>query len=595
MRPFAILAAMLLFLPVTGAALEPLVQNAHARDGISLDGEWARIVDPYENGYYNHRMQPHDQGYFANRAQGDPSELIEYSFAQSPHLAVPGDWNSQEPELFLYEGTVWYQRDFDLGRKPGRRYVVHFGAVNYTAIVYVNGAEVGRHEGGFTPFQFDITDQVRDGSNFVVVKADNRREKDQVPTVNTDWWNYGGITRRVRILDLPSDHLADYFLSYSDGAISGWVQTSGRPGSVRVDIPGLQLSHAVQTGDDGFGRFVIEASPRLWSPDSPDLYDVRLSFGDDRIHDRIGFRHVAVDGVDIKLNGRPVFLRGICLHEEAPGGGRAWSEAHARQLLGWAKELGANFVRLAHYPHNENMTRIADELGLMVWSEIPVYWTIDFTSEAVFTRARQQLREMIARDRNRASVVLWSIANETPGTPARTEFLTRLADHARELDGSRLLTAALDTQRRGDGENVIDDPLAAAIDVIGINNYCGWYGPLEPGACAAIRWRSDYGKPVIMSEFGGGALQGHHGPADQRWTEEYQADVYRYNLQMIDGIEFLRGMTPWILMDFRSPRRPLPGIQDYWNRKGLLSENGEKKAAWQLIRDYYAAKEEAAR
>ena len=231
----------------------------------------------------------------------------------------------------------------------------------------------------------------------------------------------------------------------------------------------------------------------------------------------------------------------------------------------------------------------------MVWSEIPVYWTVAFTSESVFIKARQQLREMIARDRNRASVVLWSIANETPGTPARTEFLTRLADHARELDGSRLLTAALDTQRREDGENVIDDPLAAAIDVIGINNYCGWYGPLEPGACAGIRWRSDYGKPVIMSEFGGGALHGHHGPAEQRWTEEYQADVYRYNLQMIDGIEFLRGMTPWILMDFRSPRRPLPGIQDYWNRKGLLSENGQKKAAWQLVRDYYTAKEEAAR
>lgn len=123
MQPFAILAAMLLFLPLSGAASELFIHNAHARDGISLDGEWARIVDPYENGYYNHRMQPHDQGYFANRLQGDPSELIEYSFAQSPRLAVPGDWNSQEPELFLYEGTVWYQSDFDLGRKPDRRYV----------------------------------------------------------------------------------------------------------------------------------------------------------------------------------------------------------------------------------------------------------------------------------------------------------------------------------------------------------------------------------------------------------------------------------------------------------------------------------------
>lgn len=283
------------------------------------------------------------------------------------------------------------------------------------------------------------------------------------------------------------------------------------------------------------------------------------------------------------------------MHEEAPGGGRAWSEAHARQLLGWVKDLGANFVRLAHYPHNENMTRVADELGLMVWSEIPVYWTVDFTSEAVRNKAEDQLVEMVTRDRNRASVIMWSVANETPAVPGRNAFLTHLVETARSLDPGRLVTAALDTQRHEAGFKVIEDPMAEVVDVIGINSYCGWYGPDRPQDCAPVEWRSAYGKPVIMSEFGGGALQGNHGQADHRWTEEYQADVYRYNLEMIDRIEFLRGTTPWILMDFRSPRRPLPGIQDFWNRKGLLSERGERKAAWQVLKDYYEAKKAAAR
>src|SRR5690606_14653459 len=135
----------------------------------------------------------------------------------------------------------------------------------------------------------------------------------------------------------------------------------------------------------------------------------------------------------------------------------------------------------------------------------------------------------------------------------------------------------------------IDDPLSGVVDVIGINNYCGWYGG-TPESCAGIKWRSKYNKPVIMSEVGGGALQGYHGDVDQRWTEEYQAAVYRHNLAMMDNIPFLRGITPWILKDFRSPRRPLPGIQDYWNRKGLVSDSGIKKQAWQVLHDYYENK-----
>ncbi len=589
-----LLFVLLLFSQLCAAS--PLLQNPGARAGISLDGAWARIIDPYENGYYNHRYEPSPNGYFVNRRQQHPSELIEYDFASSPRLSVPGDWNSQEKELFFYEGTVWYQRDFTLNKQPGRRYLVYFGAVNYRAIVFVNGVKVGEHEGGFTPFQFDVTGQVEDGDNFIVVKADNRRERDNIPTVNTDWWNYGGITRSVRLLDLPANYLADYSLQLSDaGQIEGWVQVTGAGDPVEVEIDALSVRESVVPDESGFARFSIAARPGLWSPESPLLYDVSWRFNGEIVHDRIGFRHIAVDGPEILLNGKSVFLRGISLHEETPAGGsRAWSEADARQLLGWVKELGANFVRLAHYPHNENMVRVADELGLMVWSEIPVYWTVMFGDPEVYAKAEQQLDEMITRDRNRASVVLWSVANETPVSDERLSFLSRLAARARELDGTRLITAALDTQSDTAGGKMIDDPLAAVVDVIGINSYCGWYGG-TPESCAQLHWQSQYDKPVIISEFGGGALQGLHGDAAQRWSEEYQAAVYENNLVMIDNMGFVRGMTPWILKDFRSPRRPLPGIQDYWNRKGILSESGEKKAAWYLLRDYYAHRAEAGR
>lgn len=582
-----------------GAEHPALVQNAGSRPGIGLDGRWSAIVDPYETGYYNHRYEPDANGYFRNARAQSPADLIEYNFATARKLNVPGDWNSQDEKLFLYEGTVWYQRDFVLRKLAARRYVIHFGAVNYRAIVYLNGQRVGEHEGGFTPFQFDVTDQVLDGDNFVVVKVDNRRERDQVPTVNTDWWNYGGITRQVRLLELPSAYVQDYAIHLKDGAaeaiaIAGWVQVVGTPaktlGRVQLDIPELGVATAIALDESGYGRFSIAAQPALWSPATPKLYTVRLGTGEDLVEDRIGFRSIAVRGEDILLNGKPVFLKGISIHEESPlHPGRAWSEADASALLAAARELGCNFVRLAHYPHNEHMLRLADEMGLLVWSEIPVYWTVRFDSPAVYAKAERQLSEMIARDRNRASVIFWSMANETPISQERLAFIGKLASQARGLDGTRLISAALDTQSEADGARVIDDPLAAVVDVIGINSYCGWYGG-TPASCAGLKWLSKYRKPVIMSEFGAGAVQGRHGDAGERWTEEYQAEVYRNNLAMIDRMSFLRGITPWILRDFRSPRRPLAGIQDYWNRKGMLGDNGNRKQAWYVLQQYYAGR-----
>jgi beta-glucuronidase len=363
---------------------------------------------------------------------------------------------------------------------------------------------------------------------------------------------------------------------------------AGREVTVRVPEAGVET--VVSTDADGRATVDVAADLVLWSPANPKLYEVAIAAADDVVTDRIGFRSIATRGSDILLNGEPIFLRGICVHEQAPQrDGRAHGAEDARTLLGWVKELNGNFVRLAHYPHNEHMVRTADSLGILVWAEVPVYWTIQWDNEATLANARNQLTELIMRDKNRAAVILWSMANETPPSEPRLAFLRALADRTRSLDPTRLLTAALELHYGfEDGILSIDDPFGQDLDVIAINEYLGWYvGP--PELADSVTWESAYDKPLIVSEFGAGALQGYHADAETRWSEEYQASVYRHQVAMLERIPFLRGMTPWILTDFRSPRRPLPGIQEFWNRKGLISDRGIKEQAFFVLQQHFKA------
>ena len=568
------------------------IQNVDGRKTVSLDGQWQAIVDPYESGFYDYRYQPNPNGYFKNAKPKTKSDLIEYDFDKSGTLKVPGDWNTQSDQLFFYEGTVWYKKSFDYQLRANTRLFVHFGAANYVADVYLNGEKVGQHEGGFTPFNFEITKLVRATGNFLIVKVDNKRRRDAVPTLMTDWWNYGGLTRPVHLIETPATFVHDYLIQLQKGTrdrVSGWVRLNGaRPGQrVAVRIPEAGAGRTFTTDASGVAAIDFRADLKLWSPEDPKLYDVIVEAESDQVRDQIGFRSIETRGTEILLNGRPIFLRGICMHEEAPfRGGRAYSREDAQTLLGWARELGANFVRLAHYPHNETIIREADKMGILLWSEIPVYWTILWENPATLENARNQLSEMISRDKNRAAVVIWSVANETPLSEARLSFLKNLVSHARSLDPGRLLSAAMERHYINPTTQMIDDPLGEFLDVLGCNEYVGWYDGL-PRKADRIEWQSKYEKPLIMSEFGADALYGHHGDALTRWTEEYQEDLYRHQIAMLRKIPFLRGTSPWILMDFRSPRRPLPGIQDYWNRKGLVSNRGEKKKAFYVMQRWY--------
>lgn len=583
---------LLALVPAVRAQQVGLITNTDARKTTSLDGEWQTIIDPYESGFYDYRHQPSNNGYFKNAKPKSSADLVEYDFDSSASLKVPGDWNTQTDKLFFYEGTVWYKKSFDYQRKPNTRLFVYFGAANYFTDVYLNGQKLGEHEGGFTPFNFEITPLVRDTGNFLIVKVDNKRRRDAVPTLMTDWWNYGGITREVKLIETPTTFVNDYFIQLQKGSrnhVTGWVKLAGdKPNQkIIVRIPEAGISKSFATDANGSAVVDFTAELKLWSPEDPKLYDVSIEAETDQVRDQIGFRSIETRGMDILLNGKPVFLHGVCIHEEAPlRGGRANSREDARTLLGWAKELGANFVRLAHYPHNEYMLREADRMGIMVWSEIPVYWTIQWENPATLENARNQLSEMIARDKNRAAVVIWSMANETPLSDARLAFLKNLVTHARTLDPTRLLSAAMERHYVNDTTQMIDDPLGEFLDVFGCNEYVGWYdGP--PEKADRIEWKSKYEKPLVMSEFGGDALAGKHGDASARWTEEYQESIYKHQIGMLKRIPFLRGTSPWILMDFRSPRRPLPGIQDYWNRKGLISNKGEKKKAFYVLQQWY--------
>lgn len=570
-----------------------VLTGADRRSPILLNGDWHYLVDPYFRGYYNFHHEVMKNGWFLNQhgKVGD-SDVIEYDFAKAPTLKVPGDWNTQKDSLFFYEGPVWYQRDFIYSVKPGRRVFLHVGAANYRSWFWVNGQKACEHEGGYTSFDCEITSAVHDGPNFVVAAVDNARMADGVPTLETDWWNYGGLTRDVSLVEVPDSFIDEYSLHLDRATrsrIQGWVHVEGaKPGQeVSIEIPELKSIATARLDKSNRAHFDIATTNlTLWSNETPKLYKVQLRTGSDTLEDEVGFRTVEARGTQILLNGKPIFLRGISIHAEAPyRTGRANTQDDANTLLGWARDLGCNYVRLAHYPHDERMLRTADRMGILVWSEIPVYWALQFENPAVLAKASQQLTEEIRRDRNKASIILWSVANETPNTPARTKFLTTLANQARELDSSRLITAAL-LVRGERNTKIIDDPLGEVLDVIGANEYIGWY-ERKPEDADVTNWQVMYQKPLIISEFGADARAGLHGSENDRWTEEYQASTYRHQLGMLNRISQLRGLSPWILMDFRSPSRQLPGVQDFFNRKGLIAPDGTRKQAFFILQKAY--------
>jgi beta-glucuronidase len=548
----------------------------YSRPKESLNGLWQYGIDQYDTCLRNKWYLEH------NHDESGRALPLDYSFDDWKTITVPSCWNLHSEKLFLYEGSVVYTRRFAYDAGDGRVFLKFAGA-NYRTLVFLNKNYLGMHQGGSTPFYVEITDVIKSQNRLLVV-VNNTRRPSNVPMDNTDWFNYGGLYREVELVRVPSTFIRSFTVGLSGESLLATVQIDGddADGVAILRLPELNIEAEIPI-IGGTGHITIPAEPKLWSPASPKLYDVQLEYGADTLADRIGFRDIRIAGREILLNGEKIFLKGVCAHEESLAHGKAVTPAEIRESFALAKEMGCNFLRLAHYPHAESAARIADEVGLLLWEEIPVYWAIEFENPATYADAENQLGELITRDINRASVIIWSVGNENSDSDARFSFMSRLVEKAKALDDTRLVAAAC----LADHEKLlINDRLAEKIDVIGINEYYGWYDP-DFSKLPRLFANSDPQKPVIISEFGADTVAGFHADKSVRYAEEFQLDVYERQIATLSKIEYIKGITPWILFDFRCPRR-LHARQDFYNLKGLLSaDKKHKKLAFYAMKEFY--------
>lgn len=546
----------------------------------SLGGIWKYAVDQYDTCLR--------QKWFLEKKYDDKGNTLprDYSFDEWDEMQLPCSWNTTSEKYLLYDGSMVYTRKFSYLRNGNERLFIKVGAANYIGRIFLNGQYVGMHRGCSTPFYFDITEYVQ-RKNRIIICVDSTRRPDQVPTENTDWFNYGGIYRDIELIRTPEVFIKEFFTTISLEDSSKTIKLSVKlsepiDNEAVVAIEELGINEKISI-NEGVGEISISANPVLWSPENPKLYDIKISCLEDVITDKVGFREIKVLDGEIILNGKPVFLKGISCHEESLIHGKALTDAERLENIMIAKELGCNFMRVAHYPHSEEMAKLADQEGILLWEEIPVYWAIQFDNDKTYNDAENQLKEMITRDRNRASVIIWSVGNENADTDERLKFMSSLAKTAHQMDESRLVSAAclVDSEK-----NVIADRLAEHLDIIGINEYCGWYTP-DFAMLPQLLSNSNPDKPVVITEFGADALAGHHGTITDKGTEECQAYIYECQLETLRKIKYIKGMTPWILYDFRCPRRT-HFLQKYYNRKGLLSEDKKyRKQAFFVLQKYY--------
>lgn len=593
----------------TTSNLQPeiLLTNVASREHINLAGDWVYSKDLYKTGLTDingwvakSRMQRYRDINVAEEEQKNPNAFFEFDMQRGPKMAIPNAWNSVLPELRYYDGLIWFQKTFTTKPQKNKRAFVHFEAVNYRAHVYLNGKKIGEHTGGFTPFAFEITKELRAGNNQITLGVDSYHDAESIPSTITDWDRYGGITRTPRIVFTPETYIDDAYLQLGhSGNLIGEIKLNGATKAnqkVDIEIAGTHKKWTAKTNADGIAKLDVNAPKDLqpWSPDTPHLYQVNFKIAGSTLSDKIGFRSIRTQGNKILLNDKPIFLSGISMHEEEIGANpaRNMTEPAIRALFSEIKNgLHGNYIRLSHYPHSELATRIADEMGLLIWSEIPVYWSIDYKNPKVMTNAKRMMAENIYRDRNRAAIIIWSIANETPVADERNVFLQDLAKSVRQMDSTRLISAALLVERKIIDNHIditMNDPLVDSLDILAVNTYNGWYGDDKLSDLAATVWHTPSNKPVILSEFGADAMAGVHAKdVAFKFSEEYQAEYYRQTLLMADKMENLSGMSPWILKDFRSPRREHPIYQNGWNRKGLISETGVRKQAFDVLANYY--------
>lgn len=532
------------------------------------------------------RTDPQDVG----EAEGWQKGLKDFRL-----IPVPASWNDIFDDVRNYVGSAWYETDFRVDKGwAGQRIHLRFGSVNYTAKVWLNGKPLGGHVGGHLPFAFDITDAVSlDGENVLTVLVENKIQLDRVPatpdrarwhmhTVHFpqtayDFFPYSGIHRPVLLFTTPDVHLKDVTVKTSlDGKVSIDLEASapwsGKASVTIGDDKGEQKGATTLSGGKG-STVVSLKNPRPWSPEDPHLYTltIRLENGaaSDEYAFKIGVRTIEAKGDKLLLNGKPVFLRGFGKHEDFPIHGRGLdvpSIIRDFELLKW---IGGNSFRTSHYPYSEEAMMLADEHGLLVIDETPavslVFADPPEIQEARSRQLRQDIVELVRRDKNHPCVIMWSLANEPLVKPFHTvdpeppggnetglKFFSPLFDLTRQLDTTRPVTivsvqgGSMDWQALG--------------DVICTNSYQGWYslsGQLDlaeealKNDVAKLRARHP-NKPIMFTEFGADAVAGMHAHPPEMWTEEYQADMVEMYIRVLGEYPFIFGTHPWAFADFRT-------------------------------------------
>ncbi len=559
--------------------------------------------------------------------QGEREGWAGKPLPQPMTMAVPASYNDMKAcaKLRDYHGVVYYQTTVRLARTMlEERLVLRCGAVTHHAKVYLNGSLVMAHRGGFLPFEAEVSGFAKEGDNLLTIAVDNRIDHSTLPVgeqkvtpagekvnaTNFDFFNYAGINRPVKLYTTPQDFIADLTVTAdvdfeSGSAVLHYAITALGEGEGRVAVYD-EAGSLVGQGEGKTGDVTIE-NVRLWQPMDAYLYEVRAYFGMDEYILPYGIRTVRVDGTRFLINERPFYFKGYGKHEDTYPNGRGFNEAMNVKDLALLKWQGANSFRTSHYPYSEEMMRLCDREGIVVIDECPAVGLnlrmgggfFGATPGATFdpetgikTGEHHQdvLRELAARDKNFACVVMWSIANEPDSNgEGAWEYFAPLFALMRELDPQHRPCTLVNCQMLTDAEMEVSLKLA---DVICLNRYYGWYycsGDLESAEkelrAELEKWAA-YGKPIVFTEFGADTVAGFHDATPVMFTEEFQVDYYEMNTRVFDDFPAVQGEQVWNFADFATSQGV---VRVQGNKKGLFTRDRKPKMAAHFMRRRWLA------
>ena len=534
-------------------------------------------------------------------------------------LYVPASWNEQDSKYMWYMGVAWYVREFCIPKDWEDRLVLAcFEGVNYKAKVWINGIYVGEHEGGFTPFALRCEESVRFGDvNRIVVRVDNTLTRKTLPPgegmnrTYFDFFHYGGIHREVYMISVPKVHIKDETIRTSilneDGVLDVFLEVL----NTLEEDQSCDLSLKVLDGEDVVADKLIKVkvkagktenvketllirNVKLWTPESPHLYTLRthLTCGEsegDTKDTRFGVRTVEVKNGKILLNGRPVFLKGCARHEDFPILGKTLHGAVLRKDFGLMKDIGCNSFRTSHYPYSRSHLDLADENGFLVILESPAVGLEEnierLDDPEIVEKVRRVIREMIQRDKNRPSVIMYSLFNEPASDREDFRALLKVAvEEAKNNDPTRPVTFASCKH--------LDDVALDLVDVLCHNFYYGWYtypGDLETASKILSETLDKIhekfpDKPIIITEFGAEAIVGLHSNPPEMWSEEYQAKFIKKYWEVIRSKNYVVGGHIWNFADFKVGQST---FRTTLNRKGIFTRTREPKLSVRIVKELF--------